>query len=93
MYELASPASFFHRVEPLLDAMKRLLHPVVALPKLRAPLVDQERRGSGQEEMCKDPNCQFSRLKAKKRVRYEPNATGSPYQDISYLKSNHSTTA
>ncbi len=40
--QLAPLSSFLYRVQPLLDAMKRLLHPVVAVSGLRAPLVDQE---------------------------------------------------
>src|SRR3712207_9482652 len=43
MYELASLASFLHRVEPPLDALERLLYAIVAVPGLRAPLVDQKR--------------------------------------------------
>jgi hypothetical protein len=54
--------------------------------------VDEEASHT-KKKMCWNSDCQFSRLKAKKRVSYEPNATHSLYQDISYLKSNHSTTA
>jgi hypothetical protein len=41
MHELASLFSALHRVEALLDAMECFLHPVVAVPGLRTPLVDQ----------------------------------------------------
>lgn len=55
--------------------------------------MDEEGSQPHQKKMCRNSDCQFSRLKTKKRVSYEPNATRSLYQDISYLKSNHSTTA
>jgi hypothetical protein len=50
MYELASLASFLHRVEPPLDALERLLYAVAAVPGLRAPLVNEEGRQPHQKE-------------------------------------------
>src|SRR3712207_9188475 len=50
MYELASLASFLHRVEPPLDALERLLYAIVAVPGLRASLVDQKGRQPHQKE-------------------------------------------
>jgi hypothetical protein len=59
----------------------------------KLPLYTRKDASHTKKKMCRNSDCQFSRLKAKKRVRYEPNVTGSPYQDISCLKSNHPTTA
>jgi hypothetical protein len=56
------------------------------------PLWTRKEASHNKKKKCRNSDCQFSRLKAKKRVSYEPNATGSLYQDISCLKSNHSTT-
>jgi len=85
-----------NRVEPLLDEMERFLHPVVAVPGLGAPLVDEkgcQHASHTKKKMCRNSDYQFARLKAKKCVRKEPKATDSPYQDISSLNSTYSTTA
>jgi len=87
VYELASLASFLHRVEAPLDVLERHLHAVVAAPGLRAPLVRRKDASHTGKKMCKNSDCQFPKERAKKRVRYEPNATGSPYQDISRARS------
>ena len=93
MCELASLASFLHRVEPPLDALERLLYAVVAVSRLRAPLVDEERRQPHQKEDVQKLRLPVLEAEGEEARQVGPNATGSPYQDISFLKSNHSTTA
>nr|MDQ5827639.1 hypothetical protein [Chloroflexota bacterium] len=56
MYELAPPG-LLHRVEPPLDALERLLHPVVAVPRLGLPLWIKKEVSHAKKRMCKNSDC------------------------------------
>jgi hypothetical protein len=46
--------------DALLDPLESALHPIAAVSRLGAPLLDQEVGHQDETKMCRDSDCRFS---------------------------------